>query len=141
MKLFKRYLTPILVILYALGLSGCWATETAKPVPAKIDVPTLTQDEVCAMVYNYLEARASSVVIRQPLLTALSKARPYFTATYQGNGKWQVSALGYGPKEKFTDWFFYYSGGLWNLYEASRTIEPANDKATALLFYIQQRTK
>ena len=136
-KAMKRYLIPILVILLALGLSGCWATGTTTPVPIKTDVPTISQDEVCALVYSYLEARASSVssiYIRQPLLTSIGIARPYFTATYQGNGKWQVSALGYGLKDK--DWVFNY-GGLWNFYEASKTIEPANDQATALLSYIQ----
>lgn len=116
-----------------------WTTPTIQP-----DVAILTQDEACALVYNYLEARASSITtvnIRLNLLTTLSKARPYFTATYQGNGKWQVSALGYGPTEKSNDWFFYYPGGLWNLYEALKTIEPANNQATALLIYIQRYTK
>lgn len=114
-----------------------WTTPTIQP-----DVPTITQDEVCAMAYNYLEARASLVSsYRQSLLTTLAKAKPYFTATYQGKGKWQVSALGYGPKEEANDWYFYYGGGQWNLYESSKTIEPANAQATALLLYIQQRTK
>ncbi len=138
----KRYLILILVMLVlALPLSGCWATETTKPVPTKTDVPTLTQDEVCALVYNYLEAKATSMsasAVRQQLFTLIGEARPYFTATYLGNGKWQVSALGYGLKDK--DWFFYYSGGLWYLYEVSRTIEPANDQATALLLYIHRYT-
>ena len=111
------------------------------PVPTKKDVPTLTQDEACALVYNYLEARASSVSpigIRQPLLTALAIARPYSTATYQGSGKWQISGLGYGQKDG--KWVFN-SDGLWNLYEVSRAIEPANGEASVLLLYIQRWTQ
>jgi len=138
----KRYfMTIIVVLVLALPISGCWAVGTTKPVPTKTDVPTLTQDEVRALVYNYLEARASLVSLiglRQPLLTALAIARPYSTATYQGNGKWQVSGLGYGLKDE--DWVFNYRG-LWNLYEVSRAIEPANGEASALLLYIQHRTK
>ena len=117
-------------------------TEEASPIPAiQPDMPTLTQDEVRALVYNYLEARASLVSpigIRQPLLTALATARPYSTATYKGDGKWQISGLGYGLEDE--DWVFNY-GGLWNFYEVSRAIEPANGEASQLLLYIQRWAK
>ena len=135
----KRYLIPILVILVlALPLGGCQTTGTTE---TQVDMPTLGNDEVCALVYNYLQNKATAMttrLYREHLLGVLDKARPYFVANYKGNGKWQVSALGRGVKDE--DWFFYYSGGLWNLYEASRTIEPANDQATKLLSYIQRWT-
>lgn len=138
----KRYLIILVVMLMiALPVSGCSAINTTETMPTKVDEPTLTQDEVCALVYNYLEARASSVSaigIRNPLLKALVIARPYSTASYRGNGKWQVSALGYGLKDE--DWVFNY-GGLWNLYEVSKAIEPANGDASALLLYIRYNTK
>jgi hypothetical protein len=137
----KRYFMAIIVMLVLASiLSGCRAVETTKPVPTKTDMPTLTQEEVRALVYNYLEARASLVSpmgTRQPLLNALAIARPNSTATYQGNGKWQVSGLGYGLEDE--KWLFNYSG-LWNLYEVSRAIEPANKEASQLLLYIQRWT-
>lgn len=129
------------MLVIASGLViGC-GQEARQTPTIQTDTPTLRSDEVCVLVYNYLEARASlvsSIGLRQPLLTALAIARPYFTATYQGNGKWQVSALGYGLKDE--DWVFNY-GGLWNLYEVSRAIEPANGEASDLLLYIQRRTR
>ena len=75
------------------------------------------------MVYNYLEAKVSSISdndARLRVLALIATGRQSFTATYLGNGKWQVS--GYG---------------LWNLYETSKTIEPANDETRAMLIFIQ----
>ena len=95
----KKILILLLVSSLFLGLGGCQTTGTTKTVPIKTDVATLTQDEVCALVYNYLEnkvASVSAVPRRLKLLDTLGKARPYFQAVYQGNGKWQVSAIGYG---------------------------------------------
>jgi hypothetical protein len=137
----RHFMTLIVVLVLALPIYGCWAVGNTKPVPTKIDVPMLTPDEVRALVNNYLDDRASLVSpinLRQNLLAAIAIARPYSTATYQGNGKWQVSGLGYGQKDE--DWVFKY-GGLWNLYEISGTIEPANSEASALLLYIQHWTK
>ena len=100
----KRYLIPILVILVlALPLGGCQTTGTTE---TQVDTPTFRNDEVCALVYNYLEERTTSVSAisapairrRMNLLDQLGKARPYFKAVYQGNGKWQVSAIGCGVK-------------------------------------------
>ncbi|MFC1937171.1 hypothetical protein ACFLWY_01275, partial [Chloroflexota bacterium] len=165
----KRYLIPILVILVlALGLVGCsdgyqrgyeegykagfeeqpstpppvsTPTPTPKPtqVPAKteVDTPIFRNDEACALVYNYLDNKVTSMTAitqRTVTLHVLGAARPYFSAYYEGNGKWQVRAVGTGE----INWT--YNGGLWNLYEASRAIEPANDQATKLLSYIQQWT-
>ena len=141
----KRYLIPILVIVVlALGLSGCRATGIMKSVPTETDVATLTQDEVCAIVYNYLESKAAATTLsfskRLELVDWLGKARPYFRASYQGNGKWQVWAVGndvVGAKGGFVGGW----GGLWNVYENSGVVEPANDKAVELLSYIQWLTR
>jgi hypothetical protein len=126
----KQYLIPILVILVlALGLGGCQTTGITKPVPTKTDMPTMSQDEVCAMVYNYLENKGTAMTIftqRMQFLDTLGKARPQFQAVYQGNGKWAVSTA---PLL-----------GQWNLYEASGVIEPADDNATNWLYYIQRFT-
>ena len=141
----KRYLIPIIVILVlALGLCGCQTTGTTKPAPTKADVATLTQDEVCALVYNYLENKIASVSVvplRLSLLDALGKARPYFQAVYQGNGKWQVRALGGGSLGSGGRLASYNYDGLWNLYEASGVIEPANSEASELLQFIHRWTQ
>lgn len=124
----KRYFIPILVILVlASGLVvGCGQEVRSTPV-IQPDVPTRTQDEVCALVYDYLETKGSlisAVPYRMDLLDALGKARPHFQAVYQGNGKWVVAAL-----------------GQWNLYEASGVIEPIDDDARGWLRYIQYWTR
>lgn len=112
-------------------LVGKWIgglTEEARPTPTiQPDTPTLRSDEACALVYNYLENKITSMTVfsrRMQYLDTLSEARSDFQAVYQGNGKWIVAALGY-----------------WNLYEASGVIEPADDNARAWLRYIQQYTK
>jgi len=133
----KRYLIPILMILMlAMGLGGCsTATEPTKTQP---DTPILGSDEACALVYNYLQGKATAMthfVLRQQLLGVLDTTRPYFVANYKGNGKWQVSAVGIDLDQTFS-----HTGGLWNLYEVSGAIEPANDQATKLLSYIQRWT-
>ena len=77
---------------------------------------------------------------RLELLHFLDKAIPHFTATYQGNGKWQVWAVGndvVGAGGNLSGGW----GGLWNVYENSEVIEPANDKARELLSYIQWCTR
>jgi len=80
-----------------IGLVGCsTGIESTQTAP---DTPVIGNDEACALVYNYLENKVSSmsaVPYRMNLLDILGKAKPYFQAAYHGNGKWQVSALGYG---------------------------------------------
>ena len=100
-----------------------WTT----PAPIKPDVPTITQDEVCALVYKYLENKINAMTVftlRMSYLNTLNEARPDFQAVYQGKGKWTVAAL-----------------GQWNLYQASGVIEPTDDKAREWLYYIQRYTK
>ncbi len=140
----KRYLIPIMVVLVlASGLVvGCG--QEVKPTPTiQPDVPTMTQDEVCALVYSYLEARGNAMTDspkRLEILFILNGAFPHFRATYQSNGKWQVWAVGndgVGTSGNLTvGW-----GGLWDVYENSGVIEPANDKARELLSYIQWYTR
>ena len=149
-------LLPVLILVLALGLGGCSdgkeegyktgsnerpstpvPTQTPPPAKTEVDTPIFRNDEVCALVYNYLDNKATSMTdITQQKVTLflLGEARPYSIANYQGKGKWQVLAVGIGE----INWT--YNGGLWNLYEASRAIEPANDQATKLLSYIQNFT-
>ena len=124
----KRYLIPILVVLVlASGLViGC-EQEARRTPTIQTDTPTLHKDEVCALVYDYLENKITDMTIsglRRQYFGTLSKARPDFQAVYQGNGKWTVAAL-----------------GQWNLYEASGVIEPTDDNARDWLYYIQLFTR
>ena len=123
--------TPIKPSGFLRPLVGEWIgglTEEARPTPTiQPDVPTKTQDEVCALVYNYLENKITAMTVfalRMQYLDTLSKARPDFQAVYQSNGKWTVAAL-----------------GQWNLYEASGVIEPADDNARKWLHYTQHWTR
>ncbi len=137
----KRYLIPVLVLLVlASGLViGCGQQAQPTPTPT-IDTPSLRSDEVCALVYNYLDSRATPMNVRQRmwLLNDLSAAKTYFRAVYQGNRKWQVSALGRITQSNYLDFGSWsYNGGLWNLYETSGVVQPANAQATEVLNYIQ----
>lgn len=137
----KRYLIPIVAMLVlASGLPvGCGQQATPAPT-STLDLPSLRSDEVCALVYNYFESRATAMNVRQRmwLLDVLSQAKPYFWAVYQGNRKWQVSALGRVTQANYLDVGpLSLYGGLWNLYETSGVVEPANTEATELLNYIQ----
>ena len=134
----KKLLTFALVLLLVLGIIGCSSDNgQSKAVTPAVDKPLFTADEACALVNNYLESKGESVIIgwRRAFLSTLSNARPQFSALYQGNGKWDVWALG-----RDYETGFLYSGGLWNLYEASRIVEPANDQARAVLVQIQTFT-
>lgn len=123
----KRYLIPVLVLLVLASglLIGCG--QGARPIPTPtIDLPSLRSDEVCALVYNYLERQVTAMTIgldrRQLLATQLGQQRPYFTASYQGNGKWQVLALGNDGAGAHGQLLLPASGGcdgLWNVYENS----------------------
>ena len=65
---------------------------------------------------------------------------PTGQSNYQDNGKWQVWAVGndgVGATGNLSGGW----GGLWNVYEKSGVIEPANDKARELLSYIQWCTR
>ena len=147
----KKLLTLTLVLLLLSGIVGCSKKDEPFETPAS---SVISEDEACALVYNYLETKAEAATggvgpgLRPPALCSywrmqfldtLGKARQQFSAFYQGNGKWLVSALGKGSEvvDGENKEYYYYSGGLWNLYETTRIVEPANDKARALLSEIQ----
>jgi len=142
--MFVRIKNQYLVLLMGISvLTLILGACSPKPTPTKIDSPAISKDEACALVYNYLEIKATATTIigpRRELLDWLGKARPYFTATYISNGKWEVQAVGNdgdGSRGVLTG----DSSGLWNVYENSRVVEPANDKARELLSYIQFLTR
>jgi hypothetical protein len=90
-----------------------------------------------------LEAKGNAMTIivrRRQLLDWFGEARPYFTASYQGNGKWQVWGVGNDAVGASGD-FSGKGDGLWSVYEKSVIVEPANDKARELLNYIQWCTR
>ncbi len=144
MKILRQCL--ILVILVsAFSLSSCLASGTTKPANTIADMPTLTQAEVCAMAYNYLENQADAMTVygnRLSILDFFSSDKQYFTASYKGNDMWQVLAVGNDDVGTSGKWGYAGSAndpndGLWNVFEKSGVIEPANDKAQALLSYMQ----
>ena len=141
----KRYLMAILItMILALGVVvGCRQEATPVPTTSDTSVPTRTQDEVCALIYSYLESRVttmSHVPYRMNLLKVLDIARPYFRAVYRGSGKWEVWALGCTIDSSYRVTGYSYDGS-WNFYEASGVIEPLNNKATELQRYIQRWTE
>jgi hypothetical protein len=141
----KRYSILILVVLSIVLclLAGCG--QRTKPTKSLTTNPVsksvMTGDEVKALIYNYLESRATSITnmsLRMNFLGYLAKARPYSSTKYQGNGKWQIQYIGFQgqiPSGNLT------GDGLWNLYETSGVIEPANNEAIQLVYYFQWWTK
>lgn len=123
----EKYLLICLTILSLLLLCGCTNT------PDKTDLPSISHNEACAMVYDYLQTQINSMSPRALLLLqlqpVLTQAQPYFRATYLGKGQWSVSALGYDTNK------YYFDGGLWYVYESSKIVQPVNSKATQLLKY------
>jgi predicted small lipoprotein YifL len=138
----KKLFTLTLVLLLLSGIVGCSKKDEPFVPPAS---SVMSEDEACALVYSYLETRAKAAIggvgplvappvqasiWRRQFLDTLVEQRQKFSASYQGNGKWLV----YDDEHKD---YYYYSGGLWNLYEASRIVEPANDQARELLSEIR----
>ena len=97
------------------------------------------------MAYNYLENQADAMTVygnRLSILDFFSSDKQYFTASYKGNDMWQVLAVGNDDVGTSGKWGYAGSAndpndGLWNVFEKSGVIEPANDKAQALLSYMQ----
>jgi hypothetical protein len=136
----KQHLIPVLVLLVlASGLvAGCVQEAVPNSTISPTSAPNISQGEACDLVYTYLEAKITAItdyIERMRLLEMLGDSRPNFVANYQGNNTWQVSALGYVFDG--LQWVFNSKGGLWNIYEASVVIEPANNQARQLLNRIQ----
>jgi len=135
-RLLSQVFAPVLLIV-AIAITGCSNGQTGEPTP--VDVPSISENEACAMVVNYLQVQINDLrkVQRMAMQNTLSKAAPSFSATYVGKGQWRVEALGYGYDKDEEEWYFYYKGGLWNIYEASKIVEPINAQARNLLEYWQ----
>lgn len=141
----KKLLALSLVLLLFSGIVGCSKKDEPFEIPTS---SVMSEDEACATVYSYLETKAGAATVgpqdycyhwRMQFLDTLGKARQQFSAFYQGNGKWRVSALGKYSEvvDGANKEYYSYGGGLWNLYETTRIVEPANDQASALLSEIQ----
>ena len=139
----KRYLIPILVILVlGSGLVISCGQEASPTSTTQTDTPTLGSDEVCALVYDYLENKATATTIiirRRELLDWLAECRPLFTATYQTGGRWQVRGVGNSGNGSAGN--LDAAWGLWSVYEKSHIVEPANNEARELLSYLHWCTR
>jgi hypothetical protein len=106
------FIVIIAIILLATGIVSC--IQSTPATETSTDVPSLSENEVCAIVYNYLQSRVDTMTSsfrRVSIQNALPKARPHFNAVYIGNGQWSVNALGYGYDSDEEQWYFYYTGG------------------------------
>ena len=133
----RACITTISFAILVLGIIGCTSSAPTTVTPA--DVPSLSKNEVCAIVYNYLQSEIQGLTfigVSQGLQNAISNARSSCSTTYVGEGQWSVNALGYGYYSEEEKWYFYHTGGRWNVYETSRITEPSNTQANNLLEYI-----
>ncbi len=140
----KRAIAFTLAVLAGLVVqaTGCTTDRVGPTMPANSDRPTISTNEACALVYSYLEVKINAATVRTyraSTLEWLSQARPQFSATYLGKGQWQVKAVGNAGKGSYGQ--LSRSWGLWNIYEYSGTVEPANREATELLNYIRWMTR
>ncbi len=131
---------PIILILFLIaGLVlavGCGEPEpTQQP-----DVPSMSENEACAVVYDSLQSYVNELktLLRISVQQTLNKARPSFHAVYIGKGQWEVKALGYGYLTADEKWYYYYTGGTWNVYETTGIVEPGNTKARNILEHWQR---
>ena len=137
----KRLLSQVfalILLLVAISITGCSNGQAEEPTP--VDVPSISENEARAMVTNYLQIQSNDLIkaLSIRMQKRLNEAAPYYSATYVGDGQWRVAALGYGYNTDEEEWWFYYKGGLWNVYEASKIVEPYNTQARNLLEYWQR---
>lgn len=94
-RLLSQVFAPILLIV-AIAITGCSNGQTGEPTP--VDVPSISENEACAMVNNYLQVQINNMIKskRMSCQKTINEAAPYFSATYIGKGRWRVAALGYG---------------------------------------------
>ena len=137
----KRLLSQVfalILLVVAISITGCSNGQAEEPPP--VDVPSISGNEARAMVTNYLQVQINDLIKPQSMAmqNLLNKAAPSFSATYIGKGQWRVVALGYGYNTDEEEWRYYYKGGLWNVYETSKIVEPYNTQARNLLEYWQR---
>lgn len=125
----------VLIALVAFILVGNDDTPRSTADQVIVGVPSLSEEEACALVYTYLQSRIDEMAARAGCYAqeALNKAAPHFYASYVGKGQWSVKALGFDYNTQKKDWHYYYVGGLWYVYESSRIVEPGNTQARNLL--------
>jgi hypothetical protein len=131
-------LTTVALIL-ATGITSCTAFTPETEIPS--DVPSISERESCAMVYNHLRAQIDDLKsgpLRIHMLDLLNEALSHFHASYVGKGHWIVKALGYGYNTYVEEWRFYYAAGTWNAYENSGIVEPSDVLSRNLLEYLQR---
>ena len=108
----RACITTISFAILVLGIIGCTSSAPTTVTPA--DVPSLSKNEVCAIVYNYLQSEIQGITfigVSQGLQNAISNARSSCSTTYVGEGQWSVNALGYGYYSEEEKWYFYHTGG------------------------------
>jgi len=96
-----------------LSLIGCTATPAIEQ--PKADVPEFSQDEVIAIVKQYLLEHWIARGLERRLDISFA------SCNYVGNGKWSGAY-------SFEETFFFsksveYESGRWNFYEKSQTVE------------------
>lgn len=125
----------VLIASVAAILVGHDDTPRSAADQVTVDVPSLSEKEACALVYNYLQSRIDEMAVRAGYYSqkTLNRAAPHFYASYVGKGRWRVQALGYGYNTQERAWFYYPVDGQWYVYESSQIVEPSNTKARNLL--------
>jgi len=131
-RLLRQAFASILLTVF-IATTGCSNGQTEEPT--LVDVPSISENEARAMVTHYLQVLINDLELEQRVAMQgiLNKAAPSFSATYVEKGQWRVEALGYAYNADEKVWWYYYEGGLWNVYETSTIVEPFNTQARALL--------
>lgn len=131
-RLLRQVFATIILITF-IAITGCSNGQTREPTA--IDMPSISENEARALVTNYLQVQINGLTAEQRIAMQgiLNKAAPSFVATYVNKGQWRVEALGYAYNADEKVWWYYYKGGLWNVYENSKIVEPFNTQAYDLL--------
>ena len=124
----KRFLTCMLLLFLVITISGCWSAEdTTQDTPQ--DVPLYTEDEACSLVYWYI---SDNLLPSREYKENLTNSQILYSATYLGNNKWSVSGFGYD----YSQHYFYYTSGVWYVYESTGVVVPGNEYAREVVTYL-----
>jgi hypothetical protein len=147
-KMGRLLIITTVALTLATGITSCTALTPETKIPTSppeteipSDVPSISERESCAMVYNHLRAQIDDLKsgpLRIHMLDVLNEASSHFHANYIGKGQWIVKALGYGYNTYEEEWWFYFADGTWNAYEASGIVEPSDILSRNLLEYLQR---